>query len=55
MALGDILVHLMVDETLFLLVVKVDPDLTVGVGGVKGFAERGWIWGEKMLSIDIVQ
>ena len=37
---GDILVDLMVDETLFLLIVRVKPDLTVGVGGVKGFAER---------------
>ena len=37
---GDILVDLMVDETLFLLIVRVEPDLTVGVGGVKGFEKR---------------
>ena len=33
LALGDLLVYLMVDETLFLLVVRVDPDLTVGLEG----------------------
>ena len=47
---GNILVHLMVDDTLFLLIVRVGPDLTVGVGGIKGFIERGWIWGERILS-----
>ena len=54
MALGDLLVHLMVDEKLFLLVVRVEPDLTVGVGGFKGFSERGWTWGEKMFRRDVV-
>ena len=44
----------MVDETFFLLVVQVDPELTAGVGGVKGFTERGWTWGDKMFSRDIV-
>ena len=47
-ALGGILVELMVDDTLFLLVVRVDTDLTVRVVGVKGFAERGWTWGDKV-------
>ena len=53
-----LLVYLMVDETLFFLVVRVKPDLTVGVGGVggvNGFADRGWTWIEKMFSRDIVQ
>ena len=45
----------MVDETLFLIIVKAEPDLMVRVGGVKGFAERGWTWVEKMLSRDIVE
>ena len=54
MALGDLIVHLMVDETLFLLVLRAESDLTIGVGGVKGFTERGWTWGEKMFSRDIV-
>ena len=49
------MVNLMVDETLFLLVVQVDPDLTVGVGGFKGFADIGSIWGYKMFSRDIVE
>ena len=49
------MVNLMVDETLFLLVVQFDPDLTVGVGGVKGFTERGWTRGHKMFSRDIVE
>ena len=42
---GDLLVDLMVSETLFLLVVKVKPDLTAGVGWVKVFAEIGWTCG----------
>ena len=46
MSLEDILVDLMVDETLFLLIVRVEPDLTVGVGGVKGFEEREIGYGE---------
>ena len=40
-ALGYLLVGLMVDETSFLLVVRFYPDLSVGVGGIKGFAESG--------------
>ena len=55
MALGDILVDLMFYETSFLLVVPVDPELTVGVGGVKGFEERGWTWEEKIFSRDIFE
>ena len=38
MALGDLLVDLMVDETSFLVVVQFEPDLAVRVGGVKEFA-----------------
>ena len=53
--LGDLLVHLMVNETLFLLVIQVSLELTVRVGGIKGFAERGCIWEEKMFSRDIVE
>ena len=55
MDLGDLLVYLMVYETLFILVVRVETDLTVGVGGVKGFSYRGWTWGEKMFIINIVE
>ena len=55
MALGDLLIDLMVDDTLFLLVVRVYSDLSVGVGGIKGFSERGWTWGEKMLGRYIVE
>ena len=55
MALGDLLVDIMVNATSFLLVVQVKPDLTVGVGGIKGFAERGWTWGEKMFGRYIVE
>ena len=55
MALGDILVDLMVDETSFLLVARVWIYLTVGVGGVKGFAERGWTCGDKMFGRYIVE
>ena len=45
----------MVDETLFLLIVLVDTYLRVEVGGVKGFAERGGTFREKMFSRDIVE
>ena len=55
MALGDLIVHLIVDETSFILVVRVNPDFTVGFGGIKVFAERGWTWGEKIFSRDIVE
>ena len=55
MALGDLLADLMVDETLFLIVVQVEPDLTVRVGGVIGFAERWQTWVEKMFGRDIVE
>ena len=44
----------MFDDTLFLLIVRVDPDLKVRVEGVKGFVERGWKWEDKMFSRDIV-
>ena len=55
MALGDLLIHLMVNYTFFLLVVQVELYLTVGVRGVKVFAERGWKWGEKMFGGDILE
>ena len=55
MDLGDLLVDLMVYETSFILVVRAKTDLLVRVGGVKGFSERGWTWGEKMLGRDIVE
>ena len=55
MALGDVLVYLMVYETQFLLVIRVEPDLTVEVGGVVIFAKRGWTWGEKIFCRDIVE
>ena len=55
MSLGDPLVDLMVYETSFLLVVRVYLDLTVGVRGIKGFAERGWTLVEKMFGIYIVE
>ena len=55
MALGDLLLDFMVNETSFLLVVQVDPDLTVGVGDVKVFVEREFTWGDKMFSRDIVE
>ena len=55
MALGDILLHLMVDETSFILVIRVEPYLTVGVGGFNRFVDRGWTWGENVFSRDIVE
>ena len=55
MDLGDLIVDLMVDETSFLLVVRVHPYLTVGVGGVKGFEERWWKWGEKMFGRNVFE
>ena len=55
MALGDIILYIMFNETMFLLVVQVDPDLTVGVGGVEIFAERGYTLGDKMFGRDIVK
>ena len=45
----------MVDKTLFLFVARVKPDLTVRVGGFKGFEERGWKWVDKMFFRDIVE
>ena len=45
----------MVDEKLFPFVVRVETDLMVRVGGVKGFSERGWTRGEKMFSRYIVE
>ena len=42
MDLGDLLLYLMVDETLFLLIIQVYPDVLVRVGGIMGFVERGW-------------
>ena len=54
-ALGGLLVELMVDDTLFLLVVRVEPDFTVRFGGVKGFEDIGWTWGEKMFGRDIFE
>ena len=55
MALVDLLVDLMVDETSFILIVKVEPDLMFGVGGIKGFSERGWTWGDNMFGRYIVE
>ena len=54
MALGDPLVDLMVYETSFILVVQVYLDLTVMVRRIKGFAERGWTWLDKMFGRYIV-
>ena len=55
MDLGDLIVDLMVDDTSFLLVVRVHLYLTVGVVEVKGFEERGWKWGEKMFGRNIFE
>ena len=55
MALGNILLYLMVYENSFLLVVRVEQDLTVRVGGVKGFIERGRTWVDNMFSREIVE
>ena len=55
MALRNIPVDLVVYETSFLLVVRVDPDLTVRVVGVKEFSERGWTRGKKMFVRYIVE
>ena len=45
----------MVDDTSFLLVVRVYPDLMVRVGGIKGFTDIGCIWGDKMFGRYIVE
>ena len=37
----------MVYENRFLLVVQVDPDLRVDVGGIESFEKIGCTWGEK--------
>ena len=55
MAPRYLLVDFLVDDTSFLLVVRVDPDLAVGVVEDKGFVERRWTWGEKMFGRDIVE
>ena len=45
----------MVDKTLFLLVVLVDPDLMVGVGWVDEFEERVCTWVEEIFFRNIVE
>ena len=55
MALGYLLVDLMVDETSSLLVVLFYPYLTVRVGGIKGFSERGCTWEDNMFCRYIVE
>ena len=45
----------MVNMTLFLLVIQFQPHLTVGVGVVEGFEERGWTGGYEMFIRYIVE
>ena len=47
--LGDGVVDVTVDETLFLFIVGCEPCMSIRIRWMEGFDQRGWAWREQGL------
>jgi len=52
--LGNASIYVVIDEALLLLVVAIEPDLSVGIVRMNGFSEGRWAGGKQILGGDVV-